>query len=156
MQDSKIGKFAMWAAFIFALIVVCGLWRYSVPIHDFFFGTSEDQTESFESMTTLFSGLAFVILIFTLWMQSRELEMQRQELADTREELAGTRKAQEAMVEKAHFSAVISAHATLGTNLASGTNGDLHRKKAQKILKEMDSELGSIDDVSKFDQPENQ
>jgi hypothetical protein len=113
MENSKIGKFAMWAAFIFALMVVCGLWGFSVPIHDFFFGTSEDQTESFESMNALFSGLAFVILIFTLWMQSRELEMQRNELK-------GTREAQEAMelrmaeqVEIARVSAILAARTAL-------------------------------------------
>jgi hypothetical protein len=46
----------------------------------------------FEALNALFSGLAFVGLIFTILLQRDELVLQRQELADTRAELAGQRE----------------------------------------------------------------
>ncbi len=40
--------------------------------------------DSFGSLNTLFSGLAFAALVVTLWMQREELAMQRRELRESR------------------------------------------------------------------------
>lgn len=42
----------------------------------------------FEAASALFSGLAFVGLVYTIMLQRQELAFQRQELADTRREIA--------------------------------------------------------------------
>lgn len=51
--------------------------------------------DMFGASTSLFSGLAFAGLIFTLLIQRRELELQREELAKLRTETAGTREQME-------------------------------------------------------------
>lgn len=45
----------------------------------------------FGAVNALFSGLAFVGLIYTIWLQRDELEMQRQELKLQREEMIASR-----------------------------------------------------------------
>ncbi len=52
--------------------------------------------DTFGSINALFSGLAFVGLIYAILLQREELGLQRQELVQTRVELKGTREAQEA------------------------------------------------------------
>ncbi|WP_372404962.1 putative phage abortive infection protein [Acinetobacter piscicola] len=48
--------------------------------------------DSYGSLNTLFSGLAFAVLIISMFMQRQELREQRKELAQQREELAAQRK----------------------------------------------------------------
>ncbi|MDD5088657.1 MAG: putative phage abortive infection protein [bacterium] len=48
--------------------------------------------DEFAAAESLFTGLAFAILIVTAWMQKEELELQRKELSDTREVLKGQEK----------------------------------------------------------------
>ncbi|WP_299432094.1 hypothetical protein [uncultured Meiothermus sp.] len=48
---------------------------------------------AFGTLNTLFSGLAFTVLIYTILLQRRELSLQRQELAMTRKELSGQKEA---------------------------------------------------------------
>ena len=52
--------------------------------------------DMFGSVNALFSGLAFVGLIYAILLQRQELKLQREELKSTRNELQGSRKAQEA------------------------------------------------------------
>jgi len=55
--------------------------------------------DSFGGLSSIFSGVALVGVIFALWMQSRELQLQREELELTRKELARSAAAQEASQE---------------------------------------------------------
>jgi Na+/melibiose symporter-like transporter len=48
--------------------------------------------DSFGGVTSLFSALAFAGLIYTIFLQKRELESQREELRLQREEMAGSRE----------------------------------------------------------------
>lgn len=52
--------------------------------------------DTFSAVNALFSGLAFATLIFTVFLQRRELALQRKELEYTREELKRSATAQEA------------------------------------------------------------
>ncbi len=70
--------------FIVGVTVVVLLWGL------FWFCENKDR---FESLSALFSGLAFVGLIVTLFYQKQELVLQRQELADTRIVLKETAQA---------------------------------------------------------------
>jgi hypothetical protein len=51
--------------------------------------------DTFGAVNALFSGLAFAILIHTMWLQKEELELQRKELKMTRRELKRSATAQE-------------------------------------------------------------
>lgn len=65
--------------------------------------------DMFGAVNTLFSGLAFAGLIYTIYLQSNELSLQRDELKLTREELAKSADAQESQVESMLKTAKINA-----------------------------------------------
>lgn len=66
--------------------------------------------DMFGSINALFSGLAFVLLIFTIWQQRQELELQREELKLQREEMAASRAelAEQADIQRAQFHATVA------------------------------------------------
>lgn len=77
--------------------------------------------DSFGIVNSLFSGLAFALLIYTALMQKEELELQRQELRDNREELRRSADAHrelvkltlfqnEIMVDQQRFSSNVNIH----------------------------------------------
>lgn len=70
------------AVIVLAVLIVWGIFKW--------------LDVSMEAVNALFSGLAFATLIFTVFLQRRELQLQRQELADTRRELERSASAQEA------------------------------------------------------------
>ena len=62
--------------------------------------------DMFGAVNALFSGLAFIGVIFAILLQSKELKLQRKELGFTREELKGQKlqlKAQNKTLEKRNF-----------------------------------------------------
>lgn len=68
---------------LYAAIIICLSW----PISEFSITKSGAFGDSFGLLTSLFSGLAFSILIITVTLQREELALQRQELMLTREVL---------------------------------------------------------------------
>lgn len=87
-------------------ITVFGIWYFSwYYIDNFLFLDYNSQKDveahrgqfgdKFGAVNSLFSGLAFAGIIFTIFLQKRELTLQRQELKDTREELQRSADAQE-------------------------------------------------------------
>lgn len=80
---------------IFGVVLAWGLvWVFLLPLEDR--GTIGDM---FGVVNALFSGLAFAGIIFTVLLQSRELQLQRRELSLTRAELEGQRHQLEAQNE---------------------------------------------------------
>ena len=69
--------------------------------------------DMFGALNTLFSGLAFAALAYTLHLQRTELALQRQELAQTRAELAKQASSQELQANTAMRAAEISALGSL-------------------------------------------
>ncbi|MGE5493546.1 MAG: hypothetical protein ACM31P_19990 [Actinomycetota bacterium] len=92
-QESKGTK--LWILYL-ALFAVFATWACSgiilYPLDETKRGTFGDM---FGAVNSLFSGLAFAALIFTVFMQREELSLQRRELEYTRIELRRSAKAQE-------------------------------------------------------------
>ena len=65
--------------------------------------------DMFGAVNTLFSGLAFSGIIYTIFLQGKELELQREELAMTRGELAKAADAQNQQAKLMLHSAKINA-----------------------------------------------
>jgi FtsZ-binding cell division protein ZapB len=80
------------SAAVFVIAVWGGNWFLLASLEPTDRGTIGDM---FGAANALFSGLAFVGLISTLFLQREELKLQRQELADTRQELRGQKEASE-------------------------------------------------------------
>jgi len=59
--------------------------------------------DAFGSLNTLFSGLAFAAIIFTIILQMEELRLQREELKDTRKVLAKSAKAHQELKKTQDF-----------------------------------------------------
>ncbi|WP_339412271.1 putative phage abortive infection protein [Pseudomonas sp. EA_35y_Pfl2_R5] len=119
------------AAIIIGIIILwatSGWILYSSPER----GTFGDM---FGTVNSLFSGLAFAAIIYTIALQRTELSLQRKELELTRGEMTGQKKALEAQSEhmrlqsfegtffqmlKLHNELLNSIDITLGTNLYEG------------------------------------
>ena len=90
---------------IFAIIFVLGAWALT------WYGlvNREDRGtfgDMFGAVNALFSGLAFVGVIFAILLQSNELKLQRKELRFTRNELKGQKlqlEAQNSTLKKQNF-----------------------------------------------------
>lgn len=84
---------------LFVLIVVVILiWIASVFIIPYFLSDLNKRAllgDSFGTINSLFSGLAFAGIIYTILLQRKELALQRQELKETRLELERSATAQE-------------------------------------------------------------
>ncbi len=78
------------------LIVWLWNWGWLILIDSGARGTFGDM---FGGVNALFSGLAFVGVIYAVLLQRKELEYQRKELELTRKEIGGQREAQEAQSE---------------------------------------------------------
>jgi len=80
------------------LILVFIIWILSIFIVPFIYPELTDRAllgDSFGLINSLFSGLAFAGIIYTIILQRKELSLQRQELKDTRMELQRSANAQE-------------------------------------------------------------
>jgi len=80
------------------LIVVFIIWILSIFIVPFIYPELKDRAllgDSFGLINSLFSGLAFAGIIYTIILQRKELALQRQELKETRMELERSANAQE-------------------------------------------------------------
>lgn len=80
------------------LIIVFIIWILSLFILPLFYPELSNRGlfgDSFGAINSLFSGLAFAGIIFTILLQKKELALQRQELKDTRKELERSATAQE-------------------------------------------------------------
>lgn len=88
MNEDNHSKSEPFTGLILLLLAVLLVWAisgwalYSVPDR----GTLGDM---FGAINALFSGLAFASLVYTIFLQRRELALQRQELSLTRTELEG-------------------------------------------------------------------
>lgn len=118
---------------LFVVGVIAGAWIY-IPE---WYGEESIQAGTFGDMfggvNALFSGLAFALLVVTLYLQMQELSLQREELAETREELKGQhtqmRLQNEALRKQAFeatFFRMISLHNEIVAgmkDMTSGSNG---------------------------------
>ncbi|WP_299549038.1 hypothetical protein [Seonamhaeicola sp.] len=80
------------------LVIVVIIWISSVFIIPCFLSDLEKRAllgDSFGTINSLFSGLAFAGIIYTILLQRKELALQRQELKETRLELERSANAQE-------------------------------------------------------------
>jgi len=79
-------------------IVVILIWLFSIFILFLFikdWNIRSQFGDMFGAISSLFSGLAFAGMIYTIYLQKKELSLQRQELRDTRKELSRSALAQE-------------------------------------------------------------
>ena len=80
------------------ILFVTIIWLALAVVTIFFLPKWDERAqlgEMFGSVNALFSGLAFAVLIYAMWLQRTELALQRQELELTRQELARTSAAQD-------------------------------------------------------------
>jgi len=85
-----------WKLYLLLTGVVAAQIAYGLVTHKLIpnWQTSGTFGDTFGAINSLFSGLAFAALIYTIVLQSRELTLQREELALTREQLTESAKSQ--------------------------------------------------------------
>lgn len=91
MNDKKPSKKVP----VFAALIVVSLWIATPFVTKFLFLKADEQGQFgdlFGSVNALFSGLALAGLIYTIYLQHRELSLQREELNNQREEMKQSRE----------------------------------------------------------------
>lgn len=105
-DSGKIGWWWPWLLFFGVPVVWVGYW-WILWISGWFPELEKGQFgDVFGALNTLFSGLAFAGVIWTILLQREELKLQRRELANTREEIRGQKeqlKAQNLTLKKQNF-----------------------------------------------------
>lgn len=151
-----------WKLYLGSLIVLV-IWILSYPLIQYYSETDEIFDigvfgDSFGAINALFSGLAFVGLIFTIYLQKNELKLQRNELRlqrnelkENREQLRRTAAAQEKteklMIRQLKLSnktAKIDALTTIIDSYNNDIYGDRHKKAGSLITKKRDDYLDKL------------
>jgi hypothetical protein len=83
--ESKL-RYLIGVSFVIIVLWGLNLWLL-LPLTD-----RGSYGDMFGAVNALISGFAFVMLIYTAWMQREELALQREELVATREELKGQKE----------------------------------------------------------------
>ncbi len=109
--------------FVYLALSVVALWTASYCVVYLAFGTWDERGQFgdlFGAVNSLFSGLAFAGVIYTIYLQREELSLQRRELQLTRDELKRAATAQEEsqkalqkQVEALEITAQLSALASI-------------------------------------------
>ncbi len=134
--------FILWLIYLFTVRLIVGKFNVSGLFGD-----------SFGGFTALFSGFAFVGIIYTIWQQQKQLALQMEELALQRKELELTRnelkrsaeaqekseKALNDQVEKLNTAARINGYSTL----ISFHENMIDRRKANEELVQKHSDFSS-------------
>ena len=86
--------------FIIGSLIIIGFWLLSILLINFLFDNTYNENsawfgDSFGAINSLFSGLAFAGIIYTILLQRKELQLQRKELRETKDELRRSADAQE-------------------------------------------------------------
>lgn len=135
------------------IIIIIIFWLLTAILMIMFLTSWEQRSQfgdMFGAVNALFSGLAFAVLIYTIWLQRIELSLQRQELELTRQELARTATAQEAtqkaielQVELMTLSTDVSATATLleANQHAKKTMADHYGYQLEKMQREIHARI---------------
>ncbi|GJM17207.1 MAG: hypothetical protein DHS20C13_25340 [Thermodesulfobacteriota bacterium] len=92
-EDEETIKPLLWL-----IITIIILWFTSYVLLTCFIVSWSDRGtfgDSFGAINSLFSGLALAGIIYTIFLQRKELKLQRLELLETRKELSRTAEAQE-------------------------------------------------------------
>ena len=85
--------------------------------------------DMFGVVNSLFSGLAFAILILTAHMQRQELELQRKELKDTRKEFNEQNKTMKLQRFENTFFKMLSLYNDIVNNLHTSRSGGISSKR---------------------------
>lgn len=106
-EVSDMEKSKLKVPFILAacVLVVWGLVGWAVPEFGMEKADRGQFGDQFGSVNSLFAGLAFAGLIYTIWLQRTELALQREELRLTREELRLSREEMQASTQAQNMSA---------------------------------------------------
>ncbi len=97
-EDEKIAVDEKLKPLIFAIILIIMIWSFSYLLILFLIPLETNRGtfgDSFGAINSLFSGLAFAGIIYTIFLQRKELSLQRLELMETRKELKRSADAQE-------------------------------------------------------------
>lgn len=158
-SDNKQYKvLAVLSSIIFLAWVLSGIITYYAASNWSDRGTIGDM---FGAVNSLFSGLAFAALIYTIIMQREEIKMNREEIVLNRKELKKATTAQlhsqEALkeqVKQTHLTAKINAMSTVinyyNSQVSNPHNApeliDKAKQKRRNLIQKMDELIDGLDD----------
>lgn len=130
--------------FIGLMILIIVIWGASgYIIHNIDPGTRGTFGDMFGAVNSLFSGLAFATLIYTIYLQTHAIKLQQIELEETREELRGQKEylgAQNEVLKTQNFENTffqllkLLNEITDAVYISRTTNKNIHGKQSFEIL----------------------
>ena len=126
----------------YVAVAITIIWALSFVLIRIFFKNYETMGQFgdlFGSINSLYSGLAFAGLIYTIYLQRNELELQRKELQETHNELLRTSKKQEMQLKLNSLNAKLVAYSIIlnpqaGMKNRTIENTNLHEDEIKKKL----------------------
>lgn len=134
--NSDNEKESIWTSgwvFLVITTVVFAIWALNYYFMTKWFGQPDSPGtggDLFGAATSLFSGLAFAGLIYTLFMQKQELKLQREQLKKQNEELKDTRKEFEIQRFESRFFGMIKLFNDHIQTIVVGGGGQQKRGRA--------------------------
>lgn len=139
--------------FFLLVIAILVLWITTAVFLPYFWDVLT-ISEIFEGINSLFAGLAFAGIIYTIFLQRNELRLQRKELKETREELKRSADAQERsetiMAKTAEIGALSQLFKYYQTayNSSSATTKGKYVKKMNEIKRKINVIVEDLDITS--------
>ncbi len=150
--------------FVIGSVIILILWVISILILESIFGDVKNEKaawfgDSFGGINSLFSGLAFAGIIYTILLQRKELQLQRQELKETRQELKRSADAQEKseaaftkQIELMNYTAQLNGMSSslsyyifeANSNLQTGRKRADYRELAKRKTEQMDEIITNL------------
>ena len=129
---------------IIVAVVMLAMWIATPFIHGLLsckFAEMGQLGDTFGSINALFSGFAFVAVIYAILLQRKELQLQREEMISSRKELA-----EQAKIQRAQFDATVcqlkveaSKIRVQGSKIKAETSqGDMRGSNLKRISDEAD------------------
>lgn len=157
MKESELIKEKLPKWIIPSFLIVLVIWILSGVGVYFYFSTWQDRGtfgDMFGAINALFSGLAFLGVIITIYLQKRELEYQRKELIETKNELQKSAIAQEnsekalrSQVESSLIAAKVNALKYLIDNSSfDGLDSSKSYYEKKDLIDELKSTMRKLND----------
>jgi LIF / OSM family len=136
----------------FCFVLWGGWWYLSAHWFGLDMETRGQLGDLFGGVNALFTGLAFAVLIYTIFLQRKELEMQREELSLSRNELRSSVEAQqgsqEALTKQVGLLEASSRLSAISTLIASyGRKLDNIAEDDQQLNSELRQKRGSLQET---------
>lgn len=124
---------------VWLMLTVVAVWTASGVLVHLYAKNAGEFGDMFGAVNSLFSGLAFAGIIYTIFLQRHELKLQREELTDTRKVLEGQKEQLERQAFENTFFHMLTLHNQIVASFTYrpiDAGKDIHGKQCFQSMKD--------------------